>query len=334
MKRDIGISYARVIAMIFILTDHIVMTIDIPFKAYIIQITNTGVLSFLFISSFLYGRKEIGNFKEWFIKRVKKIIIPLYVFMIFLAIMKIIFLDGINLIEFFKYFINMQGILGVTDGAVHLWFLTVLMLCYLITPLLSKIKRKLINIRKLSIILIISFCIFVQVFCAYFINISFALGHPFSTYLIYLFVYIIGYYYSYFVEDKEINNKKIVIFTSIMDISMITRVVCNKLMDGSVFYDRIMAMYTNALFAIWIVIFIKKYYKNISFYYLKKIVNNLDVLSFEIYILHPLLIDIFMNFSSNLFINISFTLIGTYIIAILFKKICDFINKLLFVVKI
>lgn len=327
--KDMGISYTRVIAMIFILIDHIVLTINIPFKSYIIQITNTGVLIFLFISGFLYGRKEINNFSTWFIKRAKKILLPLYVFMIFLAIFKIIFEGNINIIEYLKYLINMQGILGVTDGGVHLWFLTALMICYLITPLLEIIKRKNKELKLSKTIIILCICVIVQIFCAYFVNIKFALGHPFSTYLIYLFTYAIGYYYSYYTQNKEVNSKKIIIFTLTMIISMFIRVVSNKLIDGTILYDRIIAMYTNVIFAIWVSIFIKKYYIAINCKFLKRVVNKLDCLSFEIYIVHALAIELFMSFSNNIIVNIFFTLTVTYIIALLFNNICKYINRIL-----
>lgn len=334
MQRDKGISYTRVIAMIFILTDHIVMKIDIPFKSVIIQITNTGVLIFLFISGFLYGRKEIDDFKQWFIKRAKKILIPLYVFMIFLIIIQVINKEGINWVSYFKYLINMQGLLGVIQGAVHLWFLTALMLCYLITPLLQKGKKIANNINFKEIVLIFILSSIIQIVCAYFINIKFALGHSLSTYLIYIFAYIFGYYYSYYNQGKEINNKKMIIFTFIMIISMIIRVISNKLIDGTILYDRIISMQTNLIFAIYISILIKKYYILVNCKKIEKIINNLDALSFEIYIVHGISIEIFMNVTNNIVINVVSTLISAYIIAFLFKKICSFVNRIFLVERI
>ncbi len=331
MKRDIGISYVRVIAMIFILIDHIVLKIEMPFKSYIVQITNSGVLIFLFISGLLYGKKEINNFSKWFINRAKKILLPLYVFMIFLAIVNIIFEGDINIIAYLKYIINMQGILGVIDGAVHLWFLTTLMLCYLITPVLENIKRKNKELKLSQAIGILFIYVIIQLFCAYFVNIKFALGHPFSTWLIYLLVYIIGYYYGYYSKNKEINSKKMIIFTLIMIISMAIRVISNKLIDGTILYDRIIAMYTNVIFAIWLAIFIRKYYMFIHCRFLEKIINKLDYLSFEIYITHGLALELFMSFTNNVIANICFTLIATYIIALVFNKICNYINKIFFI---
>ena len=330
--RDVGISYTRVIAMIFILIDHIVFRINIPFKSYIIQITNTGVLIFLFISGFLYGKKEIKNFKLWFLKRAKKILIPLYVFMILLSIIEIIFKQGINILDYLKYLINMQGILGVTDGAIHLWFLTVLMLCYIITPLLNKLKYKIKNISLKQIIIIFIIYFIIQISCAYFINIKFALEHPFSTYLIYLLVYVVGYFYGYF-ENKEVSDKKVMIFTIIMMISMIIRVISNKLIDGTILYDRIISMYTNVIFALWLSVFIRKYYTIINYKVLEMIINKLDLISFEVYIIHGLAIELFINITNNVLINVSLTLIGIYVMALLFSKVCSYVSNL-FSVKI
>ena len=48
------------------------------------------------------------------------------------------------------YLFNVQGIFGTRATTNPLWFLTLLMICYLITPLLSKIKT--IKLSKRTII--------------------------------------------------------------------------------------------------------------------------------------------------------------------------------------
>ena len=39
------------------------------------------------------------------------------------------------------YIFNLQGFEIYVHGAEHLWYLTIIMICYLITPLLNKYKN-------------------------------------------------------------------------------------------------------------------------------------------------------------------------------------------------
>lgn len=77
------ISYLRVFAMILILACHIVQEHNNVYINMTAQFLNVGVSIFIIISGYLYGKKEIKEeYFKWIIKRAKRILIPMYFFMV------------------------------------------------------------------------------------------------------------------------------------------------------------------------------------------------------------------------------------------------------------
>ena len=58
-KRDISISLIRVAAMFMIISDHILCKLAFPMQSLVVQTANSGVFIFLFISGYLYGKKQM-----------------------------------------------------------------------------------------------------------------------------------------------------------------------------------------------------------------------------------------------------------------------------------
>jgi len=141
-----AISVIRVTATIFIFLCHFAQEMPSHMIKAMGQIFNVGVVIFFFISGYLYGRKHIYSFRKWFTKRYFKINIPIVLFIFSLLFVTFNF----NVKSFFCYMLNLQGFLGeyVIQGAGHLWFVSVLMLCYLITPILQKLKAYITNKQR------------------------------------------------------------------------------------------------------------------------------------------------------------------------------------------
>lgn len=103
------------------------------------QFLNFGVYLFLFISDFLYANKEINNYKQWYFSRLKKLLIPFYIFSIPIIILYYCY-NYINVLEIIKYTFCMQGINFIAEFIPfskieplgNLWFITIIILCYLI----------------------------------------------------------------------------------------------------------------------------------------------------------------------------------------------------------
>lgn len=134
-SQSCAISFLRISAMILILSCHYLQAYNNKWA----WLLNIGVQMFLCISGYLYGTKEILNWKDWFFNRLKKLYIPFAIFLIF-TIPILSRTESITLKQIVVYIFNLQGLLGNIPGITHLWFMTAIMVCYIITPILQKLK--------------------------------------------------------------------------------------------------------------------------------------------------------------------------------------------------
>ena len=191
--RNYCISILRVLGMLFIILCHIASWLDI---AFLEQFFNYGVYIFLFISGFLYANKEINSPSKWFLTRVKKLLIPFYLFVIPVSIVYFK-INGFDGLEAIKYLFCLQGINFITPFIPfseikplgNLWFVTIILICYLLTILVKKIEKK----HKLNIAVIILILV-----AAWFIpKIMMCFNIPYIS-LEYFVTYFLGYYISKF----------------------------------------------------------------------------------------------------------------------------------------
>ena len=126
------ISIIRVIAMISIIAGHFLTMIGINHMQY----GSIGVEIFLFMSGWLYARKNIKNKKEWIKQKWIKIVIPVWIMYVFLLLLKIICNKSIDFMSIFFYLLNLQGINRIFnnlvvpqfDGLGHTWFVTIIII--------------------------------------------------------------------------------------------------------------------------------------------------------------------------------------------------------------
>lgn len=173
--RNVSIQIIRICAMLSIILCHLVQEVNNTVIAYTGQFFNVGVFIFIFLSGYLYGKKKIENNKEWLINRAKKIIIPVYSFMIFLIIIHIVN-HTMEYKYIFIYLFDLQYYLGGISGAQHLWFVSVIMLCYIVNIHLQY-NNKMIMSKKINIIFIM-----ISIICVY-------LSPKFGQTLIYIYIY-------------------------------------------------------------------------------------------------------------------------------------------------
>ena len=109
---------------------------------------NVGVQAFIALSGYLYGEKLIADWKRWGVGRVKRIYVPLLLFLVVVLPFYLIFhRDVFSWKAYSVYLLNLQGIPFVTGGKMiagirHLWFLTAIMIAYFSTPILQCLKKK------------------------------------------------------------------------------------------------------------------------------------------------------------------------------------------------
>lgn len=139
MNRDITISKIRMLAMLMIICLHMDNSGFFGYNAYVDYILDAGVGIFFCISAWLYGKKSVTReIKYFYTKSFMKILGPVWLLQSIIV--------AINIMVFHKEFdglkIAVNAMLGLcayghVDGCRHLWFITYILFCYLITPLLE-----------------------------------------------------------------------------------------------------------------------------------------------------------------------------------------------------
>lgn len=148
----------RLIAMLMIIACHICQYFD----NYMAWWLNVGVQMFFVISGFLYGSKQITNPVQWFLKNIKKILLPYYLFLLPVIILYFIFAPAnIN----FSSTIRSLLCIGTIDGIGNLWFVGYILFCYFITPILYEMSIYLESkSTKYSLLFISTFILLFYVF--------------------------------------------------------------------------------------------------------------------------------------------------------------------------
>ena len=152
---DINISLCRVLSMIMIIICHIGTKTG---NGIVGQFFQMGVQVFLLISGYLIGKSDISNPENWIKKRILRILPPIYIFSAFLILYSlskgiisnpikdmIIFATGVQGVHHIFCFIKP---LSSIKGLSHLWYITVIFLCYLLVYCLIKNKDLDIYIKK------------------------------------------------------------------------------------------------------------------------------------------------------------------------------------------
>lgn len=226
-ERNYAISILRVAGMFSIVICHFTGWLGI---AFLQQFFNFGVYLFLFISGFLYANKDITNYGRWFLSRLEKILIPYYLFAIPVIIIYYCF-NSIDIFEILKYLFCLQGLNFVLNGVQfteiaplgNLWFITIILICYLLTIIVKKIeKNKKPRASVVTIILVAAFA--VSSVLNYFSIPCISLG--------YFITYFIGYYISKFKVKNSIFSFSI-LGVCLFAVSIIFRLLGKAYLDES-----------------------------------------------------------------------------------------------------
>lgn len=133
-----AIDILRVLAMLSIVSCHICQFYGNEW-AFIL---NIGVQIFLVISGYLYGQRTEDNWGKWFKKRFVKLYPPFIIYV--MAVLPLYFFYQRSYLKpyvILVYIFDLQGILGGAKGLNHLWYMTTIAICYLITPLLQYFSK-------------------------------------------------------------------------------------------------------------------------------------------------------------------------------------------------
>lgn len=140
-----SLSWIRVIAMSSIVICHFFQTYHSKWS----DVFNIGVQMFLVLSGYLYGHKEILNWRAWAKNRIRRVYLPYLLFMVAVIPLYAFFhKEAMNWKALPVYFLNLQGfrLLPKMDflkieGIRHVWFITAIMCAYFTTPLLQRLRK-------------------------------------------------------------------------------------------------------------------------------------------------------------------------------------------------
>ena len=313
MKKEVHIQLFRIISMFMIVICHILEESSNNFIVSIGQLFNVGVFCFIFISGYLYSNKKIIKYLEWIKKRLKRILIPLYIFMFILFIINFARND-LKSMSILIYLLNMQYYLGYTTGGEHLWFLTIIMICYFLIPLLKHIEN------KINLNFILLFLLIMGTVGSY---INFKIGFT----ILYIFTFIFGY--NFHKIETNINIGIIKSFFLII-FSVVIRLLSKNAFDGTPLYDIIFFSLTHLMLSVGLY-YVIKYVTNFFEIKENRIVNYIDELSFYIYITHNIFISKpleMLKLTNFHFINIILALFCSTLLALEIKKIDKFIQNI------
>lgn len=332
MDKNNAIVLIRTLAMLSIIVCHIFQELNNELAYWF----NVGVQIFVFTSGFLYGAKNIKNIKEFYIKRVKRILIPYYVFLVVVFIYYYIFKsEFINLKLVISTLLGLQLFGTSISGLGHLWFVTLIIICYVITPLLEKCYKKLSKYNDLKFWFVLSIILII------FQGVAFIPGMNFNI-TINISVYILGYAISkkYYTNHLDSTNKSLKLGLGALSIGIILSIIkIISYMDITIYIKKLFSLvgvYKNVFIGIAIFLLIYMFWeKNKEFIKNKKILNILyflDKYSYCIYITHLIFIlgpSSLLNLTNNLFLNLVLIFICIIVSAIVLNKITEKINAFL-----
>ena len=146
-KESNAIVIIRATAMFSIILCHLFQA----YNNYLASVFNIGVQVFLVMSGYLYGKKDITSWQDWYKKRFIKLYIPYFI--VAFSVSLLILILNAETIKWYKYIallINIQGLRLVFHDYIpplsfsalsHLWFMTAIMFAYFSTPLLQHLKN-------------------------------------------------------------------------------------------------------------------------------------------------------------------------------------------------
>lgn len=318
------VQMTRILAMFFIVLCHLCGYFGLnAFR----QLFNVGVPIFFFMSGFLYADKEINSVKKFAINRWKKMCIPMYIFIFsFVVLEYILFKNDTLWGASVLYLLNLQGVswlflkspidLSPIEGMGPLWFLTMIMFCYILLVMLKKWENKngdaFYNKHKNLIIVLL---VIIDLLCLLL----------FEVQLAYILTFYLGYIEG---KVKNVLTKKRYIFgTAFMVFAILARLLSRNYIDDTTLYTYGIAVLSQIVLAIWIyhTVCVMCEWNKIceEHIVLGSLMDKLDGLSLYIYMCHNIVlygrINV-SNISGNSIVQIIVFIVAVVIIACALKK--------------
>lgn len=274
------IVWLRAVSVVLILLTHLAQSAANPYMVMSAQIFNVGVNLFFLMSGFLFGRLGIPKpWGKWYLRRLKRIFVPYWLFLLVLLGLHGCF--GIrNGVEYWlRSLVGMQGFTWLLTGAEQTWFITPILLCYLVMPLTGTVTRWM-DSRwggRGLVAMTAGLAAAALVLPVVTVHVPIFVAPLFSS-----MAYVLGYAW----ERITIGKKQAVAALAAVAAVFAGRLVAKLLLDGTWLYDRMLANYSHYLASFGILIVFSRFFAGTP----GRLVRWLDRHSFEIYLCHYMFI--------------------------------------------
>lgn len=308
-SKNYSISLIRMLAFLSIFLCHIMKYLDLELEHWF----NVGVQIFLFMSGYLYGPKTIENSVDFYIKEFKKILVPYYVVIFPVIILHIIYVKDLTGLD-----IILTLLLGKTIyGGGHLWFVPYILMCYIITPLLDSICRKIDESGKFIYVKLISV---IGIFSLFYLL--------FSSYFNFIFVncFILGFFFGRFKDRIKPLKYAIYFVTSFNLIQIYIDYISALDLSKNPYYQQFCNL-NHVFLSITIFFVLLKLFNGIQFTKLSKnICDFSDKYTYTAYLVHQFLILgslSLMEMTPYIALNAFIIFIITILLSVIAKYISD-----------
>lgn len=280
------------------------------------QFFNVGVALFFMLSGYLYSGKKLNQSAvRWYQKKILRLGIPVWIFMvIFIPI-----LIGIGIIPSVSQILyNLFLLSGLSQQYIprcgHLWFITHILICYLVTPFLMRFRP-----CKHTILFVCTY-LAVKIIAAY------SIPTILSTLISSLGSFLVGFY---LLPIMLSNYRKLII---LFPVSIILRIVFFYFFDGSILYSLFLVDISHKMLAISIIAIFNllgQYLSRVSL--LNQITEKFKPLTYAFYIVHyPIVLSLAsVPRMKNVFLIGILGLIVSLFAAICLHSITNSVNKLI-----
>ena len=277
------ITWLRTSSAILILLCHYCSQCDTPYVSMLTMVFNIGVYLFIIMSGFLVGYKGIKRpWSKWYKRRMARIFIPFWMFLLVLAVIHVVKGMSVFTKDWLLIVFGLQGTVVNVSGAGHTWFLSVLLLCYFLSPFILILVRKVADSHNLRVqaMAVLAVCL-IPILYAFF-------EEPwvytvFSLVSLYILSCVYGMYYN---PDKRFGTKEILLAVLVVGASFFLRFAAKLLLDGTILYERIVVPYSQSFAACATVYLFEAFCSGRR---IPPIVQFISDISFEIYLYHYML---------------------------------------------
>lgn len=326
------IPYARVLGMLFVILTHLFQQSNVSIWRAVAQVFIVGVVMFVFVSGYLYGTKAIDyyypkGYWQWLKGRYFKILIPYYIFVLFVIIVDCTqYIKNIPSI-LLMFFTCVQDFCGdffySIRGVGHLWYITMMVMCYLLTPILFKF-RDWFRSKKAEVCLV--FFLILQIFVT--LNLHYKVGRYLFYVLVYIFAFWIG------INEKIMSftskRKSWLCITCLTLIAWLVRIIAFLYNDTSLWYQNVFIYYTHLILMFWIIYSLFCLQPIIKVEKINSIICKLSNISYYVFLIHFIYIDgpiKIIGCFQNLFIESILVLVISILSGYILSVICDVICK-------